>query len=419
MATHSWTILSRWQKGRTFSSAKKKPARGVALMLVLVSLALMASAVAELSYNEFVLYRLAIYERDAAQAESLAAGGLNMSRLFLVLQDKLQEYLIGMASTGVSVPSYTIWNLLPLDSQYLRAFASGELAAMLGIDTVAAPGPTASEPKKFVAPKGGYGGFTGEVNIKIVDEESKISLGKFASTTQQNDRNAIRKLLGAFLQPDDYDYLFERKSAAAVAKDRQTLISNIYGYIDAQDKIADPYANDDNWGRSGAGAKSSLYREGVNPKNEYFDSFEELRLVPGMTDDIMDALSDSVTIYGEGGKLNFYSASDKVLQAVVLYCASNQLEPRLFDNKFSKEVIKEWNDYKNQGNGPVTPTSFMAVIEKSGIALDKPRCTQLLDKKSANFSITSTATVGKVTRKLTLVARIIGNTEELNYFSNT
>lgn len=413
------SLISFVKNGRVITDQLPTKPRGVALILVLVSLAFMGAAVGELSYNQFVLYRLAIYERDAAQAESLAAGGLNLARLFLVVQDKLQAYLVNMAELGTPLPEYAIWNLLPLDSHYLRLFASGQLAGILGVvPTEQGAQGLSKKPETFAAPPGGYGGFQGEVTIKIHDEESKISVSKFASTTSQPQRNAIRKLIYAYLQPQEYDYLFEGKSSSNGAKDRQTLIANIFSYLDEQGKAIDPYGEDASWGRTGSGTKTSAYRNGVKPKNAYFDSFEEMRLVPGMTDEIMDVLNEGLTSYGEGGKINFYTAGDDVLEAALRYCTVDQTDTRLFEKKSLAEFVGAWNNYKKAGQGPVSPVAFMKFIESKGLVLNKTLCGELLDNKSANFRITSTATVGEVTRKLTLIARIAGIAEELYYFSS-
>lgn len=412
-------IARAFKQGRSMPDKLPGRPRGVALILVLVSLAFMGAAVGELSYNQFILYRLAIYERDAAQAESLASGGLNLARLFLVMQDKLQKYLVGMAKTGAPLPSYAIWNLLPLDSQYLKLMASGQLGAILGAaSTPPNSAPDPGENATFIPPPGGYGGFEGEISLKIEDTESKISLGTFASSNDQNVRNTIRKLLYAYLQPQEYDYLFRGRSEDGAVNDRHTLIANIFGYLHAQDKIIDPYADDANWGRYGAGSKTSLYRGNYGPKNEYLDSMEELRLVPGVTDEIMDVLQRGVTIYGSGGKINFYSAGNKVLEGAIRYCAADQFDSRLSEGNFVSDLMVAWDDYKNLRMGPIAPENFMKLIEAKGLPLDRARCSALLDVSSKNFTITATATVGSVTRKLTLVSRIADNAEELYYFTS-
>lgn len=57
--------------------------RGVAILLVLVSLALLATIVSDLSTKEFVRYKLIINDRDSLVAEVLAESGANIAKLVI------------------------------------------------------------------------------------------------------------------------------------------------------------------------------------------------------------------------------------------------------------------------------------------------------------------------------------------------
>src|SRR5580704_15226873 len=102
-----------------------KGARGVAILTVLVSLALMMAIVTELSTKELVRYKLAVNERDALQAEALAESGANFAQLILMVQEPLQAYITNFAKMGIQLPAYTVWQIMPIDSDLLKGITEG------------------------------------------------------------------------------------------------------------------------------------------------------------------------------------------------------------------------------------------------------------------------------------------------------
>ncbi len=107
--------------------ANGRDPRGVAILMVLVSLALMMAVVTELSSKELVRYKLAVNERDALQADALAESGANFAQVILTVQEPLQAYMANFAKLGVQLPAYTIWKLFPIDSDLLKGITDGSL----------------------------------------------------------------------------------------------------------------------------------------------------------------------------------------------------------------------------------------------------------------------------------------------------
>ena len=68
--------------------------RGIAMLLVLVGLALLALVANELSYNAMVEMRLATNQRDEVRAHFLAESGINLSRLVLKFQKQVDQIQI-------------------------------------------------------------------------------------------------------------------------------------------------------------------------------------------------------------------------------------------------------------------------------------------------------------------------------------
>jgi type II secretory pathway component PulK len=192
-------------------------------------------------------------------------------------------------------------------------------------------------------------------------------------------------------------------------------------FLDIDEMRIDAYALDADWGKVGGGSERDIYAldKGVIPKNAYFDSHDELRLVHGMTDGHMEAFGDAISIYGsEEGKINILSAKDQVVEAVVRFCAANDLDPLLQNPAWMDETVKGWRNYQGAGLGPVSPDGFVGYLKTRSFNLNAEACKSILDVKSANFTVTSTATVNDVTWTLTLVTRVVSNAEEIYYFKD-
>jgi general secretion pathway protein K len=425
-------FLSRLKKlfltplGTRMTREELNQSRGVALLVVIMGIAMLTSIVSDLGYNETVRYRLAIHTRDAVKAEALAAGGLNWARLLLVIQGKIQNIITQLAATGVPLPSTTIWELMPIDSEFLKGLTSGDLAASLGVDMKEAL--QAREEKKkaageenkkaFGTPDGGYGNFDGSFDVKVVDEESKISLLGFGTSTDLNQRARTRKLLLSLMAPKRYDDIFDTGQNINTNVDRPSLVANIFDWVDANDLRTDPYITASNWGNIGSGSEKEVYAndKGIVPKNAYFDSLDELRLVHGVNDSFERAFFDAITIYGQGGKINILSAKDQVVEALMRFCAENPEDPLFQDPSFSDDLVKKWREYGVEGQGPVSVPGFLAFLEARGLGINKQACAEIIDVKSKTFTLTARATVNDVTRTLTLVAGVVDNKEVLDYF---
>lgn len=415
--------------GTRWSPEKQWRLRGVALLMVMMSLAIMTAVVGDLGYNETIRYKLAIHNRDSLKAEALADGSLKIVGLLLLVQGKLQPMITQFASMGVPLPAYTLWELLPMDSSSVQNLTTGGFASMLGLDVSQALKKREEEQKlakqnqafktTFIPPMGGFGAFEGSFKILIQDEESKITLRGWIDTTDQKRRALTRRLLAALFAPIRYNDLFEGRGAKREKVDRPTLIANIYDYADIDELRIDPYALDTLWGQGGGGSEKEVYMtdRGILPKNAYFDSLDELRLVHGMTTDHMTLFKDSLSIYGEeGGKINILSAKDLVVEALIRFCAANDLDPLLLNQGWVDETVSNWRKYQKQGKGPVSEAGFMSYLQSRTLKLNDELCKSALGSQAGNFTVTSQATVGDVTRTLTIVIRAQG--DEKYYFRN-
>ena len=428
--------------GTRLGSRRSQPT-GVALLSVMMGLALMSSVVTDMSYNEMVRYKLAIYERDSVKAESLAHSGTNIARLLLAAQGAIQPMLTQLAAAQVPLPAHTLWQLIPLESDLLKGMTSGALQSTFGMDVSEAlesraesmaekrgeiadnfdPNADGAGLGPFDPPEGGFGAFDGQFGVEIQDEESKVSLRGWANQLTPAGRYAYGQRLFGLFQPEKYDFLFLERDNWGNRVTREELVAQIYDYIDSDEEATEPSADMTQWGRMTSGSEDGNYTsyDGLEPKNAYFDTLQELRLVHGISDAHMLAFGDSLTIYGEG-KINLLSANTRALEMLVRLCAMDLSDPSLQDPQWMGETLSLWDEYRyltpDEGGGPLSPNGFKSFLQDSRfMELNNEICDNTMTTESKNFSVRSTGTVGDVSRTITMVLRVHGAAEEI-YFYN-
>lgn len=410
-----------------FRSSKKKNLRGVAILTVLVSIALLMAIVTELSSKEIVFYKLAINERDALQAEALAQSGANFAQLVLMVQEPLQGYLSNFAKMGIQMPAYTVWEMMPINSDLLKGITDGSFLPDFGPkkagtiekkdeekpDTKAPSERLAQETPLFgpyVAPKGGYGGFAGRFSTEIEDEEKKISLRKWADLNPFPRRKLIADQIYRLLTKPENARLFDGSLGDNKNVTPAQLVGNIYDYLSREEQAVDVSAVPEQWGRILVGDKRSIYMDtpGIQPKRAPLDSLAELRLIPGMTDAIYHLLSKYLTIYGESDKINILSASDDMLASVFYMCAKDRETSRFAQPGFEEEVVSAWKKKKAEGKQAISAEAIIAHLEENRVEVDKEQCTNIAGTSSKTFTVKSTATVGSATKTLLMRLRSAG-----------
>lgn len=443
-----WRVLmtpvgQRVPVGRRGKDGKRRGApHGVALFMVLIALALMSAIVTDFGYNELLRYKLAAHERDSLKAQALNESSLNFARLLLGVQAAIQPMITQLAATGIPLPAQTVWELIPLDCELLRGLASGELQSAFGLDVSKALEERAEEAAKrreerledwdaeaegagngpFEPPAGGFGAFQGTCAVQIQDEERKpVSLRGWATQVNPTVRFSYAQRLHKLFAPPRYDFLFEDRDAHGAVVDRQELIANLYDWIDSNQEATDPNAEGVNWGRQSGGIEESMYNsyDKLEPKNAYFDSPGELRLVHGFSDAHERAFSELISIYAEN-KINILSAPPQSVETLVRICAANPTDLLLYDQLWISETLQLWGECKQLGmlaGCQISPEGFMAFLESRGLVLDRQTCGENIGMESKNFTVRATSSVGDVTRTTTLVLRVHGAAEELYYYS--
>ncbi|HZR08779.1 MAG TPA: hypothetical protein VFA79_09380, partial [Myxococcales bacterium] len=175
--------------------------RGVALILVLVTIAILTSIGVDFSYSSRVSLKLAENLRDETRAEYLARSAINLSRLLLHFQKQVDQLggqataLLtraaggpapqpaapvpgGLAGLPAGAPASNnlgirLWQVVPIDSNAFSALLSGNITGLEAAKADAAAGAPA-RPREPRAVTHAFGAFDGSYHARIADENSRI-----------------------------------------------------------------------------------------------------------------------------------------------------------------------------------------------------------------------------------------------------
>ena len=110
-----WHELTRprGRKAMPFAGAGRRRSgeRGLALLMVMASIAIITVITVELSYDGRVRLVKSAHERDKVAARYLAESGANIYRLILVADQQISGALGGMMPEGMNVQG--LWQMLP------------------------------------------------------------------------------------------------------------------------------------------------------------------------------------------------------------------------------------------------------------------------------------------------------------------
>lgn len=404
--------------------------RGVALLIVLASLALLSGLVVEFSYNSNVTYNLAMNERDRLQAYYLAQSGINFSKLIIKF-DKEAKKVAQKASKklGQTVQIPPLYEMIPLNTALIRGLSqlgqeggeSGE-----GLPQGEEAGEEGGEVSQVEESIRGInlGGaedfldFEGDFSSEVHEEDIKLNLNAFYTLTPtQKSYDRLKGTLYHLLTNPEFEGMFEDRYRGA-----KELAQSIVDYIDRDDSYNEPGGQER--GREGVtGGKR------VTMKNGKLISIEELIMVPGMTEEIYQKLKTYVTIYGKDEKINLCRAEEPLVRAMVLGYTDNnpKMEPIKDDNeelltKATEAVLNNCPDaaamsreldkalgVTTEGGTQASSTSTASAKGKTTTGKTKQKSSSsvkfgdLIKDKVEIFSIVSTGTLGESEVKLKTV----------------
>ncbi|MBX7113341.1 MAG: general secretion pathway protein GspK [Myxococcaceae bacterium] len=423
------------------SAPRKKVSRehGVALLMVLIGLALLALMAQEMRYNSIVELRLATNQRDELRAHYMAKSSLGLARLML----RFQKQLNGMQIPGIG----DIMKLLSPDGAASPAQnVSLQLWRMVKIDCYMLQGLIPSEePTGGVGPKSGkkfsfdddnpeladkqkqrsFGSFEGCFNAVLSDEEEKINLNQLDLGPLQV-RIPLSKML-VTLADKKYEFLFEKEDSNKVKVTPQEIIGAIRDWVD-EDEVAaqlnlsgqgDPIVK----GFSDEAYRYDRYEPRYKPKNARFDSLDELYMVHGVNDRFMAAFRDKFTVYPDINSKQNINTDDPVLLELAIRAIADPSKPdaRLQDPVFIDTLIQKIRAARIVPIIGMSVGDFVTTLTAAGVAVN-PTITSnaagqgFINDKSTTFMIKATGEAGDVTRTLTAVVRLDDGLGRLVYY---
>ncbi len=445
LPARAWRELTRPR-----AVAGRQPRHGVALLLVMVALATMAAVVTDFSYNQEVKLRLAIRDRDILRAQYLARGGAEVGRILLSFQEQIQPLLdFAVDTLKLPLPGFTIWQLIPLDSDLLRAFASGQIQEMLGFDIDrdeikdkvrkvireqrtgedGAPG-TPEEGEEKEPENGGFGAFEGGFKVEIEDEDARMSVRPASDQTAQSNakKQVLRQRLLAMVDAQKYNFMFEESDGNDQRMDRFEFVGAFFDWVDPDRDRVDP-RNAERFPLDNMGDEDSLYDsldDRYKTKNAYFDSHDEMRLVAGMDDVKWAQFGPAVSIHSDG-LVNIKSATNPVvLEGLIAACAEPPLQFQGVDALWLQDRVRFWQYIRAEGlalgMGTVSPDGFVAMLgipslqNFQGIKVNANTCKAAMKTKSEVFTMRVRAEVGDAVRTRVLTLRVFQGRPEYWYF---
>lgn len=418
--------------------------RGVAMLIAIISIAILTVVATEFAYTTRVDLQLAANQRDGLQAYYLARSGLGLSRLLLKFQKQLNSTQIPNLGallaplTGNAPPpggaqpstlSLQIWRMAKVDCHMLRGMVrSDERPDETGPRRASSRKLDFDEELPDVAreqQKVSFGGFEGCFNATITDEEEKLNLAKVDAGPLVG-RPVVARLLD-LLSDKRFEFLFEREDSNGVKVTPQEVVIAMKDWIDEDETQSSintgPTPEVFLQGFSDENYNYDKYEPRYRAKNAMFDTLDELYLVHGVNDQFMAAFRDRLTVYpNKNRKLNVNTDDPVLLYMAILTVADpTRPDPRLRDPLFVDALIKQIRAARMFNFVGFSVSDFVNVIQAAGVQVNAaiPNNVQgnnFVSDKSETFRVSVVGEAGNVQRTITAVIRLDDQLGKLVYW---
>lgn len=264
--------------------------RGVAMIVVAVSMAVSGAVVADFSYNARVDLEAAANGRDQLRAEYLARSSVNLGRLLIKVQnsvlDKNRQFV-----GDVQIADFAKY--------IIKAFGGdleeqAGLASMIGISTGSLKGVGVGRGESF--------------DLDMLSEDGKLNLNCGGGFNDQARQQILYGVLSAMFWPPRYNRLFEYPDADGQVTPREDVAKAIIDWADLDEQRYSPPVPDGKGGTTSSSSGSEDYRydasrDPFKAHNNFYDTTEEVNLVRGVSDEVWGSFGEMFTVYG-GCKMN-------------------------------------------------------------------------------------------------------------------
>jgi general secretion pathway protein K len=376
--------------------------RGAALLVVMVSVAVLTALAVELAYDTRVSLRIAANARDDLKASYAARGGVALSRLVLSFQQEVDAAIPKLGQ--VSPPRPQLWRVVPVTS----ALADG-LFGGAGALAAEGDGPGAASADGF--------------EVVIDDEGRKVNVQLEALGTNPLLAAQVQALYQLICDPR-WDALFDRDDAHGVRVSRQELLVHLRDWVDTDEEGSALAATfppgacvmltPQNPFERGYQDENYPYDRGPDryrAKNARMDSLAELHLVAGIGDAFMAAFGDAITVYlPRDAKRNVNETDPARLLDLAKIVADPPSQPALYDPEFATRLHTFVMERTFGGMLSMSPADFGQLVQAAGVTVNASQLAEgstqnPFTDRSSVFRVRSLGRAGDVTKTLDVVVQ--------------
>lgn len=263
--------------------------RGVALLLAMAAVAVLAAFSVEFAFNMRVAVHQASNMQKEVQAYYNARSAMEISRAVIFASRQFQSL---NQLTGGRLGNMQLWRY---SCDFAKIFSTGKVE-FLGKDLFDFQG------------QEGIGALEGTFECEVIPEDGKISVARTANLQQKGA--VFREVYAMVRQYYGLDDL------SAKDKEVAELVLNIIDWIDPDETRSDVDPATGAVTDAGAPETGNYSRYGYEARNAKPDTNAELRLVEGMTDELACHLGDKFTVYPTD-KVDVNVADNDVLKALI------------------------------------------------------------------------------------------------------
>ncbi len=384
--------------------------RGAALLVVMVAVAVLTILAGQLAYDTQVSLRIAANARDELRATYLAKSGVNLSRLVLSFQQKIDQKMSMPGQQGMGTGRIQLWRLVPVGSGLASGlFGAGEAGPQGGRAPPAASGGGAAGAAEAVE------GFQATID----DEAQKVNAQLDAVSPVAGLMGAQVEALFRVVCDSRWDALFDREDEHGVRVTRQDLLVYLRDWIDPDERGSALLASFPAGGCSiivppnpfedGFQDENSAYDRGPDryrAKNARMDSLDELYMIAGIGDPFLAAFGNQLTVYLPAeAKRTIPPTNKAVLVQLAEFVADPSAGQAVHDAKFAELLHQEAVKRSFDGMISMTPPEFAAILVSLGIPVNQTRLANLTDR-SPVFGVKAEGKAGAVSKVLDVVVRV-------------
>ncbi len=278
---------------------------GVAVLLVIACLAILAPFTATFNFQTRVDWQSSINVRDEVTARQIQRGSMQLSLLLF----EVQRMVFNQKQFQQFAGQMDITQVAPyLMSAFGTEEGAESLGAFVGIDT--------SSLSELAITGGSF-------EYRVMAESGKINVNCLAVQRDDKDNPAgrVTETVEALMLPSLYDPYFEEEKADGQFYTRSDILRAIADYIDDDNRAFDLVRLRSSSSRPENYRYTQLF-DPYQERNARLDSIDELHLVEGIDDDWMAAFGHELTVYG-GCKVNLNFASAEQIALVLRHSVSD------------------------------------------------------------------------------------------------